>query len=120
VARHFRLTATIQHAFPDLLTVGTGYSWLQQFCINAGEANIRRGDVAFMGLGRGALAYPDFASDALAHGCLDPKKVCLSVSFCTDLMRAKRYEFGQAPAGCVPRDRLYAQIYKDVTSKESR
>jgi NADPH2 dehydrogenase len=116
VARHVTLTAAIQRAFPDMLTIGTGYSWLQQFCVHAGAAHIRRGDTAFMGLGRGALAYPDFAADALEKGRLDPGKVCLSVSFCTDLMRAKAYEFGQAPTGCVPRDKIYARIYKDVTS----
>lgn len=120
VERHFVLSEAVQRAFPDLLTVGTGYSWLQKYSIFAGESNIRRGRISFMGLGRGALAYPDYAVDALKHGTLDSKKVCLSVSFCTDLMRSKQYEHGQAPAGCVPRDELYAKIYKDINSEKEK
>ena len=50
----------MQRAFPDLPMVGTGYSWLQKYAINAGARNVAEGGVAFMGTGRGALAYPDF------------------------------------------------------------
>ncbi len=61
-----------------------------------------------MGLGRGALAYPDFAADLREHGAMNDKKACIGVSYCTALMRAKNNELGQFPAGCVPRDPLYA------------
>ena len=47
VDRHFRLTAAIQAAYPDLAVVGSGYSWLQAFAFQAGAANVARrpGDV---------------------------------------------------------------------------
>ena len=60
VDRHFRLTAEIQRAFPDLAVVGSGYSWLQAFAFEAGAANVRAGRTTFVGIGRGALAQPDF------------------------------------------------------------
>lgn len=44
VDRHFRLTAEIQRAFPDLAVVGSGYSWLQAFAPLAGAANVRGPD----------------------------------------------------------------------------
>lgn len=113
VARHFRLTAAVQRAFPDLAVVGTGYSWLQRWLVHAAAANIRKGAVTIAGVGRGALAYPDFARDAREKGVLDSKRVCLAVSFCTDLMRAKNNEAGQYPTGCVPRDAMYADLYAE-------
>jgi hypothetical protein len=65
-----------------------------------------------MGLGRGALAYPDFAADLMERGRMIDRKACLGVSFCTALMRAKNNELGQFPAGCAPRDPYYAEQYR--------
>ncbi|MDH7514437.1 MAG: NADH:flavin oxidoreductase [Bacteroidota bacterium] len=112
VDRHFRLTAAVQRHFPELAVVGTGYSWLRQWCIHAAEGNIRRGRVTIAALGRGAIAYPDFARDALGNGKLRSDRVCLTVGFCTDLMRRKDHPLGQSPTGCVPRDPYYADIYR--------
>ncbi|MDE3056489.1 MAG: NADH:flavin oxidoreductase [Bacteroidota bacterium] len=119
VARHFRLTETIQNANPDLAVVGTGYSWLQKFFVNAGESNVRRRRVSIVAAGRGAIAYPDFARDALTNGELKSSSVCLAVSYCTDLMRSKNNELGQYATGCVPRDdEVYAPLYKEVLKKK--
>lgn len=112
VARHFALTGEVQRASPDLVVVGTGYSWLRHYAAAAGEANVRDGRVSIMGLGRGALAYPDFAADLVANGAMTDRKSCIGVSYCTALMRAKNHELGQFPAGCVPRDPLYAEQFK--------
>lgn len=114
VARHFRCAAAIRKAHPDMVVVGTGYSWLQQYLINAAAANIGDGRVTIAGAGRGAFAYPDFVRDARTNGAMERKKVCITVSQCTALMRGKHNELGQFASGCVPRDRLYAQIYKDM------
>jgi hypothetical protein len=65
-----------------------------------------------LGLGRGALAYPDFAADIAERGAMIDRKSCIGVSYCTALMRAKHNDLGQFPAGCVPRDPLYAQEFK--------
>jgi len=117
VDRHFRLTAQIQQAFPDLVVVGTGYSWLREFLLPAAESNLRRRRVTIVAVGRGAIAYPEYAKDALRKRALDRNKVCLAVSYCTALMRSKDNELGQYPAGCVPRDDVYASIYQEMLRK---
>lgn len=119
VARHFRATAEIQREVPDVAVMGTGYSWLREFALSAGEWNLRRGAVSIVGLGRGAIAYPDFAADAMRLGNMDRKKVCIAVSYCTTLMRSKHNELGQYPTGCVPRDGVYAGIYKESLKRKA-
>lgn len=115
VDRHFRIAGALQSAFPDLPVVGTGYSWLQKYAINAGAWNLQRGNVTFLGIGRGALAYPDFARDALAIGALDERRVCKTLTYCTFLMRQKNHPLGQWPTGCPPFDKeAYGPIIKEV------
>jgi NADPH2 dehydrogenase len=109
VDRHFRIAAALQRAFPDLPMVGTGYSWLQKYAINAGAHNIAAGDIRFFGVGRGALAYPDFARDALEKGELDERRCCKTLTYCTYLMRQK------SPTGCPPFDKEgYGELIKVV------
>ncbi|MEX2116206.1 MAG: NADH:flavin oxidoreductase [Bacteroidota bacterium] len=120
VARHFRITGAIQQAFPDLAVVGTGYSWLRQFLLPAAEANIRNKKVTIVATGRGAIAYPEYARDAMKEGALKQSRVCLAISYCTNLMRAKNNELGQYEAGCVPRDDVYTAIYQDLLAKKSK
>ena len=95
--------------------VGTGYSWLQKYAINAGARNIADGNIRFLGIGRGAIAYPAFARDALEKGELDEARVCKTVTFCTYLMRQKSHPLGQFPTGCVPFDKeVYGPIMKEA------
>ncbi len=114
VDRHFRLATEVKRALPQVTLVGTGYSYLRQFFPHAAEANLRRQRIDLVGLGRMALAYPDFAADLMEKGRLDPRRVCLTVSFCTALMRRKDNALGQYPTGCVPRDPLYARLYRSL------
>jgi 2,4-dienoyl-CoA reductase-like NADH-dependent reductase (Old Yellow Enzyme family) len=114
VDRHFRAAEEIQRACPEVVIVGTGYSWLRHYLLNAAEGNLRHGRVRIVGAGRGAIAYPDFVRDAMRTGRMDPKKSCLAVSFCTTLMRSKEHELGQYPTGCVPRDPVYADIFGEL------
>jgi 2,4-dienoyl-CoA reductase-like NADH-dependent reductase (Old Yellow Enzyme family) len=118
VARHFRLTSAVQRAHPDLPVIGTGYSWLRHYAMHAGAMNITKNGVAIVGLGRGALAYPDFAADVLGRGGMERDKSCIGVSYCTALMRAKHNELGQYATGCVPRDRIYAAALKRANRTE--
>jgi 2,4-dienoyl-CoA reductase-like NADH-dependent reductase (Old Yellow Enzyme family) len=109
VDRHFRLTAAVQEAFPDLPIVGSGYSWLQVFMMEAGAANVRDGRVTFVGVGRGALSQPDFGASVIEGRPLDPKRVCRTFSYCTALMRSKHNELGQFATGCPPFDKVVYQ-----------
>jgi 2,4-dienoyl-CoA reductase-like NADH-dependent reductase (Old Yellow Enzyme family) len=115
VARHFRVAAEIQQTYPDLAVVGTGYSWLQHLMIHAGAANLKLGQVRVAGVGRGALAYPEFARHALTRGELDPLRTCKTLSYCTYLMRQKKHPLGQFPTGCPPFDKVgYGQVMKEA------
>jgi NADPH2 dehydrogenase len=105
VERHFRIARELQCTFPDLPMVGTGYSWLQKYAINAGAHNIAAGNIRFLGIGRGALAYPEFARDALQKGDLDERRCCKTLTYCTYLMRQKNHPLGQFPTGCPPFDK---------------
>jgi 2,4-dienoyl-CoA reductase-like NADH-dependent reductase (Old Yellow Enzyme family) len=113
VDRHFRIAGELQRAFPDLPVVGSGYSWLQKYAINAGAHNIAAGGIRFFGVGRGALAYPDFARDALEKGELDERRCCKTLTYCTYLMRQKNHPLGQFPTGCPPFDKEgYGELIK--------
>ena len=102
VARHLRVAAELQKSAPGTALVGAGYSWLRAFAPGVGAAMVGAGRTAVVGLGRGALAYPDFAKDLAARGRLDPRKVCTTCSLCSSLLRQGRR------TGCAVRD---AEIY---------
>ncbi|MGH9660751.1 MAG: NADH:flavin oxidoreductase, partial [Bryobacteraceae bacterium] len=119
VDRHFRIAGELQRAFPDLPMAGTGYSWLQKYAINAGARNLADGNIRFLGVGRGALAYPDFAADALERGELDERRVCKTLTYCTFLMRQKNHPLGQFPTGCPPFDKEgYGEIMKEARAAQ--
>lgn len=121
VDRHFRVAGELQQAFPELPMVGTGYSWLQKYFIHAGAANIEDGRIRFVGIGRGALTYPDFVRDLMEKGELDEARVCKTLTYCTYLMRQKHNELGQFPAGCPPFDKtVYGPIMKQARELKRR
>jgi NADPH2 dehydrogenase len=121
VWRHFRMAAALQHAFPDLVLVGSGYSWLQSFVYHAGAANVRAGNCRVVGVGRSTLAYPDSMRDALAGKPLDPHRTCRTFSYCTNLMRSKHNEFGQFATGCPPFDKeVYGPLWKAASRPGER
>lgn len=121
VDRHFRIAGQLQRAFPDLPMIGTGYSWLQKYALNAAAANLESGAIRLFGLGRGVLSYPDFARDALSAGELDEARVCKTLTYCSFLMRQKTNELGQYPTGCPPFDKLvYGPIIKEARDRLRR
>lgn len=106
VARLLRLAREIKAAHPNMVIVGTGYSWLRQHLGNVAAAVVEQGWADIVGVGREAFAYPDFARDLLADGQLDRRKVCIACSRCTQIMR----DHGRT--GCVPLDHeVYRPIY---------
>lgn len=71
VARHLRVTAELRKAVPGIVTVGSGYSYLQQWLPNVAQAAVRAGMTDIVGLARMHLAYPGMAADSLAGRPLD-------------------------------------------------
>ncbi|HMP17047.1 MAG TPA: NADH:flavin oxidoreductase, partial [Gemmatales bacterium] len=115
VDRHVRLAAQVQQQNPDLVCIGSGYSWLQEFLFHVGAANILQNRISLVGVGRASLSQPDFARQLLEHGKLDRKRVCRTFSYCTALMRSKHNAEGQFPAGCPPFDKeVYGPIWKEA------
>ncbi|MBM3190490.1 MAG: NADH:flavin oxidoreductase, partial [Chloroflexi bacterium] len=107
VARLIGLARQAKEAYPDLVVMGTGYSWLRQYLGNVAAAVLARGWADLVGVGRGAFAYPDYARDLLTQGAMDPRKCCITCSRCTQIMR----DHGRS--GCVPLDReVYGPIYR--------
>jgi len=98
IARFLGVTERLQKAHSNFPLVGTGYSWLRHFFPQVASGSVQRGGVSIVGLGRMAFAYPDFARDLAENGVLDPRKVCVGCSGCSELMRAG------GPSGCVVRD----------------
>ncbi len=108
VARLVHVARQVQQAHPDLCVVGTGYSWLRQYFPAFAAAAVERGWASAVGLGRGSFAYPDFARDVLSGRGMDPHKVCVACSSCTQIMR----DVG-ITTGCVIRDaEVYGPIYR--------
>jgi NADPH-dependent glutamate synthase beta subunit-like oxidoreductase/2,4-dienoyl-CoA reductase-like NADH-dependent reductase (Old Yellow Enzyme family) len=107
VERMIRLTGEMQRAFPNIVLVGPGYSWLRHLMPYVGAAVLKNGSASIIGAGRMSLAYPDYAKDILTKGKLDPNKVCIACSACTQIMR------DGGTTGCVVRDnKVYGPIYK--------
>lgn len=71
VARHIRVTSELRAAVPGIVTVGSGYSYLQQWLPNVAQAAVRRGMTDIVGVARMHLAYPGLISDSLTGRPLD-------------------------------------------------
>src|SRR5262249_52842661 len=59
VARQMRATRELKQRFPNLIFVGTAYTYLQDFLPPVAQAAVRENWVDAVGLGRMTLAYPE-------------------------------------------------------------
>ena len=101
VARQIEATARLKAAFPGLILVGSGYSYLQEWLPNVAQRVVRGGGADFVGLGRMALSYPDLPADVEAGAPLQRKKICRTFSDCTSAPR------NGLVSGCFPLDPFY-------------
>jgi 2,4-dienoyl-CoA reductase-like NADH-dependent reductase (Old Yellow Enzyme family) len=88
-------------AVPDLVMIGTGYSYLQDYAPQVAQAVVRAGWIDAVGLGRMVLSYPEMPADSLRLGRLDRKRVCRTFSDCTTGPRHGLV------SGCYPLDPFY-------------
>jgi NADPH2 dehydrogenase len=101
VARQMRATRELKHRFPNLILVGTAYTYLQDFLPHVAQAAVREGWVDAVGLGRMTLAYPEILWDAANGRTVEHKRVCRTFSDCTTAPR------NGLPSGCYPLDGYY-------------
>jgi NADPH2 dehydrogenase len=104
VAIQLDVTARLKAYRPDLVIVGSGYSYLQEWLPQVGQAVVRSGGADFVGLGRIALSYPDLPADVLAGKTLERKKICRTFSDCTTAPR------NGLVSGCYPLDAYYKSM----------
>ena len=103
VERQMRAVRALKRQFSDLVFVGAGYTYLQQFLPNVAQAAVREGWVDSVGLGRMMLSYPSLPLDVLGGRELQRKLVCRTFSDCTTAPRSG------LPSGCYPLDPFYKE-----------
>ena len=101
VARQMAMTRDLKKRFPDLIIVGSAYSYLQDFLPNVAQAAVRQGWVDFVGIGRMVLTYPELLWDVSAGNAIQHKRICRTFSDCTTAPR------NGLPSGCYPLDSYY-------------
>ncbi|HEY3236422.1 MAG TPA: hypothetical protein VGJ84_17015 [Polyangiaceae bacterium] len=104
VARQITVTGKLKRRRPDLLVVGSGYSYLQQWLPHVAQAVVRTGGADVVGIGRLALSYPEFVADVLAGRPLAHKQLCRTLSDCTTAPR------NGLVSGCFPLDPYYRSL----------
>jgi 2,4-dienoyl-CoA reductase-like NADH-dependent reductase (Old Yellow Enzyme family) len=104
VARLINATAELKAQHPDLVFVGTGYSYLQEWLPHVAQNVVRTGKADFVGLGRMVLVYPDMPADILTGRELQRKRICRTFSDCTTAPRKGLV------SGCYPLDDFYKKL----------
>ncbi|MBM4313000.1 MAG: NADH:flavin oxidoreductase [Deltaproteobacteria bacterium] len=104
VARQVKVTAELKRYRPDLLVVGSAYTYLQEWLPNVAQRVVRAGDADFIGLGRMVLSYPEMCADVLAGRPLQTRLICRTFSDCTTGPR------NGLVSGCYPLDTYYGQL----------
>jgi 2,4-dienoyl-CoA reductase-like NADH-dependent reductase (Old Yellow Enzyme family) len=112
VARQVEVTRLLKQSFPDLILVGTGYTYLQQYLPFVAQAAVRAGWVDSIGLGRMVLSYPQMPLDVVSGRQLQKKLICRTFSDCTTAPRKG------LPSGCYPLDDYYKQSETGVQLKQ--
>jgi NADPH2 dehydrogenase len=101
VALHMKVTRQLKQLFPNLILVGTAYSYLQDFLPHVAQAAVRAGWADSVGLGRMILTYPELLMDATEGKTVEHRRICRTFSDCTTAPR------NGLPSGCYPLDSYY-------------
>lgn len=101
VARHLQAAQRLKQQFPNLIFMGTGYSYLQDYLPHVAQAAVREGWTDMVGLGRMVLTYPELLWDASEGNPIQRKRICRTFSDCTTAPRKG------LPSGCYPLDPFY-------------
>jgi 2,4-dienoyl-CoA reductase-like NADH-dependent reductase (Old Yellow Enzyme family) len=101
VARQIEVVRQLKQQFADLILVGTGYTYLQDYLPHVAQSAVRQGWVDSIGLGRMVLSYPELPLDVIEGRPMARTKVCRTFSDCTTAPR------NGLPSGCYPLDPFY-------------
>ncbi|MVM29655.1 NADH:flavin oxidoreductase [Spirosoma sp. HMF4905] len=101
VKRQIDVTNELKQAFPELVIIGSGYSYLQEWLPNVAQAVLQKGMADSIGFGRMVLSYPTMPADMIAGHSLVRNLICRTFSDCTTAPR------NGLISGCYPLDPLY-------------
>jgi NADPH2 dehydrogenase len=102
VERQIQAVRQIRERTPrEMLLIGSGYSYLQEYLPHVAQAVLREGWVDVIGLGRMVLSYPSILADAVAGVKMEARLICRTFSECTTAPR------NGLISGCYPLDKYY-------------
>lgn len=101
VARQMEMVRQMKQRFPNLIVVGSAYTYLQEFLPHVAQGALRQGWVDSVGLGRMVLSYPEALWDVVTGQPIKHKLLCRTFSDCTTAPR------NGLPSGCYPLDSYY-------------
>jgi 2,4-dienoyl-CoA reductase-like NADH-dependent reductase (Old Yellow Enzyme family) len=103
-ARQIRAVADLKRQFPDLVLVGSAYTYLQEYLPHVAQWVVREGWADAVGLGRMVLSYPTLPLDTLRAGKTVRGQICRTFSDCTTGPR------NGLISGCYPLDPFYKAL----------
>jgi NADPH2 dehydrogenase len=112
VARQINVVKQLKALFPNLILVGTGYSYLQEYLPLVAEHYVRNNHVDVVGVGRAMLSYPAMLAHATTRGKLESRHICRTFSDCTTAPR------NGLRSGCYPLDDYYKKFEDAPRLKE--
>ena len=114
VERQMQMARNLKNRFPEMIFVGSAYSYLQEFLPLVAQAAIRDQWIDCVGLGRMTLSYPEILWDVLEGKPSLRKHICRTFSDCTTAPRKG------LPSGCYPLDSYYKDSELAVELKEAK
>jgi len=114
VARQIEAVRQCKQAVPEMLMVGTGYTYLQEYLPHVAQAVVRAGWVDSVGLGRMVLSLPELPQSTLEEGTMPRKKICRTFSDCTSAPR------NGIISGCYPLDPFYKKLPEFQQLKDAK
>jgi 2,4-dienoyl-CoA reductase-like NADH-dependent reductase (Old Yellow Enzyme family) len=111
-ARQIEVAAELKKRFPDVVMVGTGYTYFQEYLPHVAQWAVRSGRIDTVGLGRVVLSYPTLPQDVLEKGDLETKRICRTFSDCTTGPR------NGLVSGCYPLDPFYRGLPEAAALKK--
>ena len=101
VKRQIDVTHELKQAFPELVIIGSGYSYLQEWLPNVAQSVLHNRMADSIGFGRMVLSYPTMPADMVAGRALVRNQICRTFSDCTTAPR------NGLISGCYPLDIFY-------------
>lgn len=113
--RQIEAVRDVKRALPDLVLVGTAYTYFQEYLPHVAQAVLREGWVDSIGIGRLVLSDWQFPAKVLAgQDYVADKKICRTFSDCTTAPR------NGIISGCYPLDDYYKRRTEAAELKDQK